>query len=41
MDGKWDILTNGLQGPYKCAGRSVGKAGDVNGDGVDDILFGS
>jgi hypothetical protein len=41
MDGEWDIMMNGFQGPYKCAGRSVGRAGDVNGDGVDDILFGS
>jgi hypothetical protein len=41
MDGEWDVMINGFQGPYKCAGRSVGRAGDVNGDGVDDILFGS
>jgi hypothetical protein len=41
MDGKWDVMINGFQGPYKCAGRSVGRAGDVNADGVDDILFGS
>jgi len=41
MDGEWDILINGFQGPYEGAGRSVGRAGDVNGDGVDDILFGA
>jgi hypothetical protein len=41
MDGEWDVMMNGFQGAYKCAGRSVGRAGDVNGDGVDDILFGS
>ena len=41
MDGWYDIVIDGWMGPYKCAGRSVGRAGDVNGDGVDDILFGS
>ncbi len=41
MDGKLDVGFNGFSGSYEGCGKSVGRAGDVNGNGIDDILFGA
>jgi len=41
MDGQPAMQWIGIFQPYEGAGKSLGDCGDVNGDGVDDIMFGS
>jgi hypothetical protein len=41
MTGKFDFGFTGLTNSYEGAGIAVGRAGDVDGDHVDDIMFGS
>ncbi|MBM4249933.1 MAG: hypothetical protein FJ149_10990 [Euryarchaeota archaeon] len=40
MDTEWDLALRGT-GAYDWFGRSVSGAGDVNGDGYDDVVVGS
>ena len=40
LDGANGFIVNGIDGPDE-SGRSVSSAGDVNGDGYDDLLIGS
>jgi hypothetical protein len=39
-DGSEGFVMQGIE-PYAALGRSVSGAGDVNGDGIDDVLIGS
>ena len=40
LDGSNGFVINGIE-PYDVSGRSVSDAGDVNGDGFDDIIIGA
>ncbi|MBI1807480.1 MAG: FG-GAP repeat protein [Ignavibacteria bacterium] len=41
MSGQFDFGFAGLTNSYEGAGEAVGRAGDVNGDKVDDMMFGA
>jgi hypothetical protein len=40
LDGANGFVLNGID-PSDASGRSVGSAGDVNGDGIDDLIIGA
>ncbi len=41
MTGDFDLSFSGFNNTYDGAGVAVGRSGDINGDGIDDIMFGA